>query len=225
MKRGLSYTVLSSVVIFAVYSLIVFLIKEERTVAFWVSYICTLVAIILADGLAAWIARCGKKSVAFLHIPIYLYCSIFIIVELIIGLIFALFVSSVKMIILFEGVLYAVFLLLQLSALQGKEVLESMEAEMADSTHFINGLRLEADNLYINAKGTAVEKKLKELADAFKYSDPVSSPALQQIEARLADSFYGLKEKIYASPEEVIEEADKVLQILGERNRSCKAFK
>lgn len=225
MKRKPIYTTLTVVVIFVIYSIILFLLKAEKSSAFWVAYIFTLIAIILAEGMSAWLTAGGKKNVTFLQLPAHIYCGIFSVVELVVGFILMLIVTSVKVVVVIEAVLYAVFLVLQLTMLHGKELIEDMETELAQSTSFISELRLESENLYVNAKGTASEKKLKEVAEAIRYSDPVSNVKLQQIERELAEAFWVLKKVGNGEPEQITEAADKVLCILGERNRSCKALK
>lgn len=224
MKKGYIYSVTITVVALVAYTIILFLFKQEKGITFWIAYMSALVAVLVAEGMSIRLAT-SERRVTFLQIPIYQYCSIYAIAQLMVGMILALFVSNVKAVVLIEVLLYAIFLILLFITMQGKELLENMENDMVDSTRFISGLRLEAESLYINAKGTVAEKKLQELSDAIRYSDPVSCVALQQIETELQNAFGILKEKCSENPETIISEADNVLRILAERNRKCKALK
>lgn len=221
MRKTRLYALGITMVAFAVYSLMVFLLKEDRTTAFWIAYLCTLVAEILAEAVAFVSGANKEKRIQFLNLPLYHYCGVFAVVSLVAGLILALLVSNVKAVVFVEGVLYAGFLIPVLITMQGKLMVEYVEAEIRESTEFVTKLRLEANILYERGKGTACENKLKELAEAIRYSDPVSSPATRKAELEILESFWILEKKLEEKPGEIVEETDKVLQLLRERNTIC----
>ena len=69
-------------------------------------------------------------------------------------------------------------------------------------------------------------KRLQDLADDFKYSDPVSSEAIKGIESELEQAVGELQNVVLTGEKEIIYNfVDKVSSLLHERNRLCKLNK
>jgi hypothetical protein len=70
------------------------------------------------------------------------------------------------------------------------------------------------------------KKALHDLADEFRYSDPVSSEALKDIESELENQVGELQNVVIAEDiEKIITLANKINITLTERNRLCKLGK
>ena len=76
------------------------------------------------------------------------------------------------------------------------------------------------------AKDEKLKRDFMALAEDARYSDPVSNPALTQLEEKLADSIAQARVMI---EQDNTEEADKLCKslksLLMERNQKCKALK
>lgn len=94
---------------------------------------------------------------------------------------------------------------------------------MKEKTSFIRMLTVEVETLRKNTTDESTSKKLKELEDAVRYSDPVSNPAFELIEQKIQMSISSLTPNIKKG--DVTSEIDNILKLFDERNRKCKSMK
>ncbi|MBE6910979.1 MAG: hypothetical protein E7473_00465 [Ruminococcaceae bacterium] len=107
-----------------------------------------------------------------------------------------------------------------------KVVLEEREAEEREVTKKVKLYNLDISYVVDVCKDMELKKDLTKLAEDFRYSDPVSSEATEEIEQRLTDELADLRTLVEAnSKQEAMEEINKISILLSERNRICKAFK
>ena len=78
--------------------------------------------------------------------------------------------------------------------------------------------------LTVDAETPDAKIATKKVYEALRYSDPMSSEALGEIEAELAEKFRALEAAVTAD-QGVTEAAESLLETLAERNRKCKAMK
>ena len=105
----------------------------------------------------------------------------------------------------------------------GEAVSETHEKVKAQ-TQFIKLLTVDAETLLGKAKTPDAKIAAKKVYEALRYSDPMSSEALGEIEAELAEKFRALEAAVTAD-QGVTEAAESLLETLAERNRKCKAMK
>ena len=105
----------------------------------------------------------------------------------------------------------------------GEAVSETHEKVKAQ-TQFIKLLTVDAETLLGKAKTPDAKITTKKVYEALRYSDPMSSEALGEIEAELAEKFRALEAAVTAD-QGVTEAAESLLETLAERNRKCKAMK
>lgn len=105
----------------------------------------------------------------------------------------------------------------------GEAVSETHEKVKAQ-TQFIKLLTVDAETLLGKAKTPDAKITTKKVYEALRYSDPMSSEALGEIEAELAEKFRALEDAVTAD-QGVTEAAESLLETLAERNRKCKAMK
>ena len=91
-------------------------------------------------------------------------------------------------------------------------------------TQFIKLLTAAAETLLGRAKTPDAKIAAKKVYEALRYSDPMSSEALGEIEAELAEKCKALDAAVTAN-QGVTEAAESLLETLAERNRKCKAMK
>jgi hypothetical protein len=70
-----------------------------------------------------------------------------------------------------------------------------------------------------------VKSILEELAEEFRYSDPVSSEATREMETELGAELDTLENSVKEKNGNVVEICQRVKEMLTERNRNCKSAK
>lgn len=104
------------------------------------------------------------------------------------------------------------------------ETVSETHERVAQRTQFIKLLTVETETLMTAAKTPDAKIATKKVYEALRYSDPMSSEALGEIEAELAEKFRALEAAVTAD-QGVTEAAESLLETLAERNRKCKAMK
>ena len=104
------------------------------------------------------------------------------------------------------------------------EAVSATHEKVKAQTQFIKLLTVDAETLLGRAKTPDAKIAAKKVYEALRYSDPMSSEALGEIEAELAEKFRALEAAVTAD-QGVTEAAESLLETLTERNRKCRATK
>ena len=104
------------------------------------------------------------------------------------------------------------------------DTVEATEKNVKEKTVFIRLKTVEAENLMVRAKTDEAKGACKKVYEALRYSDPMSSDALADIEAEISEKLSAYAAAVN-SGENVSELADELLSLIGDRNRMCKVMK
>lgn len=104
------------------------------------------------------------------------------------------------------------------------ETVSATHEKVKSQTQFIKLLTVDAETLLGKAKTPDAKIAAKKVYEALRYSDPMSSEALSEIEAELTEKFRALEAAVTAD-QGVTEAAESLLETLAERNRKCRATK
>ena len=96
--------------------------------------------------------------------------------------------------------------------------------KVKSQTRFIKLLTVNAETLLVKAKTPDAKIAAKKVYEALRYSDPMSSEALGEVEAELAEKFRAFGSAVNTDSG-VTEAAEDLLETLAERNKKCKAAK
>lgn len=104
------------------------------------------------------------------------------------------------------------------------EAVSATHEKVKAQTQFIKLLTVDAETLLGKAKTPDAKIATKKVYEALRYSDPMSSEALSEIEAELADKFRALEAAVTSGTDSE-PAAEDFLTTLEKRNRLCKAMK
>ena len=195
--------------------------------AFWISYAFMMIsfASLVISGLVLK-GRTVQPKDWLLGYPILKHCVIYLILE---------FTASVTFILLdyvdchwaiafaVQIVLLAAHLVFVISCLMAKEMVESIETKVNQKTSYIRLLRVEVEMICERAEDADVKAAFGKLAEQLRYSLPMSSEALSDLESRmsnLVDLAKKTKEK-----NELLNICDNISLLLTERNKKSKVLK
>ena len=106
-----------------------------------------------------------------------------------------------------------------LKANAAADIVADIDEKISHKTFFIRNLTADAEGLVSRAKTPEDKAVCKKVYEALRYSDPMSSDALTEIEKKIEAQFTVFSKDISADA------AEELLLLIGERNRQCKAFK
>ena len=212
-----------------VYNVIAFALPFGKTAVFFLSWIFTMAAIAAQVYVirTAFFKGEGVKSKLY-GFPIARVGLLYLAVQVVLGLIFMALGTVVPLWL--PLVLYVILMgaaLIGLITTEGvREEVERQERKLVKDVSRMKKFRALADTLAREGQILEVKEPLKELAEAFRYSDPVSSEALREIEDTLGDDLAHLQDAVaLLEKEKALELCRKTKKDLEARNQLCKLNK
>ena len=101
------------------------------------------------------------------------------------------------------------------------ETVEATEKNIEKKTAFIRLKTIEAENLVTQAQNAETRAACKKIYEALRYSDPMSSDTLTDIEAKISEKLSACAEAV-KNGENVSELTDELIALIGDRNRMCR---
>ena len=219
-------------VVLATYNIALFGIAnfEGHGAAFWISYVFMMVAFfVVLLSVAIVIGTQSKPKDWLLGYPIFSHCTAYFIVE---------FISSIAFMILdllripwgipiaVQVIVLGVHLVFNISCFITKSTVKNIQESIKQKTVFIESIRVDIEMLAASAKNDEIKAAYEKLAEEARYSDPVSSPMLFDVEQRLAIAvhrahpFVENNDKLHA-----LSCCNQISLLLSERNKKCKIYK
>ena len=222
----------SLAIVFAVFSVISFAVPFTHNAVFWLSYVFAAVAALvqLYSYPKAFDFEGHDVRSKFYGFPLARLTTIYLIAQLALSLLFMIVGNFVQVPSWIPVVLYVI--LLGVFAI-GFIAADSMkeEVERQDTAHKarVDTMRaLQSKSVFIASQCDDAETKkaLNKLAESFRFSDPVSSDALNDIEASLNALVDELQSAVLEKDNAAAKTlCAKVEAMLADRNRMCKLNK
>ena len=217
-------------ILFAVFTVIAFVVPFLHSAAFWLSYAFGVIA--LSVQLYTWFAAFGGESPRskFYGFPIAKLSTIYLAVQLSLSLLFMLLGLLSPIPAWLPAILYVLLLagaaLGFIAADAAKEEIERQDIVHKARVDTMHALQSKAAYIAGQCEDEETKKALSRLAESFRYSDPVSSDALADAEATLTALVDELQsavlDKDYASAQTLCAKASAAL---ADRNRLCQLNK
>lgn len=216
-------------VLLVLYILIAFLIPFVHTALFWVSFVFTLIAfgVMGASFYIAFIINPDAKS-RFYGFPIAKIGAIYGLAQLIAGLVFmALAVyAPVWLAVLVYAIALGAAVIGLISAEAVAEEIHNQDAKLKKDVTLMRSLQSKLNQMAAQCDNPDATAEVKRFAEEMRYSDPVSSEALADIERDLAAAVEELQSAIVDGDSAATKQlCRKASGILVERNRLCKLNK
>lgn len=229
MKKDVVRGVLSLAVLLVVYNLIVFLIPFHKNSVFWASYGFTLVAFLVTA--AAFYIAFFKKTDAksrFYGFPIAKIGVGYGAVQLVLGLVFMALGKWIPgwAAVLVSAVCLGIALVGLISADAAAETVQVQDEKLKKDVSLMRSLSSKLNRLAGQCEDRDTADAVKKLAEEMRYSDPVSSEALAEVEAELSAVVEELQQAVGNGENAAVRQlCRKVTVTLTERNRLCRMNK
>ena len=207
---------------FVLFHVIALVIPSEKTATFLVAYAFTVLAFLVQAPL--WKLALAKRETLkskFLGIPVIYVGLLYLLLHLIA---FAVFMAVPMLPAWLATVLCAAITALSflgvIGARAGVGMIERTEDRIKTKRAFIQFLQIDLEMLAEGEPDPTVKAALIRLSEAVRFSDPMSSELLEDLEAKIAAKAEALKGASDKLP--LIGEIE---LLLTERNKKCKALK
>ena len=232
MKKTFSLYLVAWILLVALFNLFAFSIpatpiNDKFTVSFWFGYGLITLTLVCQLICAAFALKDGNAKKTFYNISLMRTSYT--------GLIFSIVVGSTCMILSFipywlGAVICAVMFILNVFSLIKADVaiteVERIDEKIKTHTFFIKSLTIDAETLMATAKDDDIKAECRKVAEALRYSDPMSSDALSSAESAITLKFANLRSSVQANDKEkAVSDVRDLLILIEDRNKKCKLLK
>lgn len=234
MKRNFKFYALTWAISLVLFNTIVFLIRTiisgyviNYDARFWIAWLFVMVAFAGNLLCANWAFRAENLERLFYKVPLITVSYIGLIVMLVLGGLLMLIPNCPAWIAAVVCVAVAAFTAVAIvKADWAGEAVSVVHEKTKVQTQFIKLLTVDAETLLsktknLNDKDKAAAQKVYE---ALRYSDPMSSESLEEIEIELAEKFKSFETAVNTEMDVTVA-AESLLETLEKRNRLCKLNK
>lgn len=220
MKKRSGYLILAIVLV--VFAVVAFVAPFEKTPVFWASFVFALLAICFQIPL--WNKALSGETLKskFLGFPVLHIGIAYMIIQLIVSIIM-MAVPGIPLwiAIILDVVILAITCGLVASGGVARTAIEETEEKLKAKTSFIKNLKADVDVLISKETDTEVKEALRKLSDEIRYSDPMSSVALESIEAEISEKLMSISSSVESKMDVITE----ISGLIKQRNIKCKALK
>ncbi len=229
-KKQIS-TIAVYAILLIVFNVIFFAVPFHKTAISWVSFAFTWIAFCLGYGITDYAFRgtdtLQSKVYGFPVFRVgYLYLGAQIIATFVLCAAGAFMDAKAWIAVVLSIVLLGAAMIGVIATDSTRDIVEKIGQENEKRTRVVRSFRVDAEDLVGLCKDPVAREKMKSLADAFQYSDPVSGDNLAGIEAQISNEVNVLRRLVLGNDmDALIEKIDEVQVLLAERNRKCKEGK
>lgn len=232
MKKSFVFYLVAWLIAVAVVNILCFVVPSiaqydiNNNPLFWVGYGFIIACFIVQLFISIFVFSAKHKEALFMRLSLQTIsysalCASFVFG----GIIMAVPIIPKWLAILECVILTGYYSIAYLKGIVAVSYATSVESKVASKTSLIIQLRTEAEALLAYAKTDEEKGCVDRVYKGFKYSDPMSSDKLFYIEKELSDAMIVFVDKVKNHESGVLEQAEKVLLLLKDRNIRCKELK
>lgn len=227
MKKQVNITLIV-VIVLAIFNTIALIAPFVRTAAFWCAYGFSVAAILIWGGV--WLSlgvRSTTQKSRFYGWPMIYLVSVYMTIQVVLGVTFMFFSgSSVRAVVIINTVLLLICLVGLISTDTAKDSIETIDETVKRKVLYIRSLENEMTHAANMCDDLPTRKKLIAVANAIRYSNPMSDGNLFSLEEEISRLCSRISELIrYQDTETIRNICSQLLIMIEERNQKCKLMK
>lgn len=216
-------------ILFVIYSAVIFFVPGNKNSVFWLSYLFAIVAIAVQLYIFRLSFRKGGSIKSkFYGFPIARIGAMHLIVQLILSTVFMALASTAP--IWIPMILYVILLgatgigLITVDIM--RDEIEELDRKLTSEVSFMRNLQSKVNALTNQCEAGELRAAVEKFAENLRYSDPVSSKSLNDIEQELFTCVDELQKAVIDNDTaSAMSLSRKAQAVLMERNRLCKLNK
>lgn len=227
-KNGIRMWIVLAVVL-AVYNVLAFAIPFQKNAVFVMSYLFSMIAILAQIYVIRTAFLKGKDVKSkFYGFPIAKLGVFYLAAQLILGFVFMAlsFLVPVWLPLILYVILLGAAAVGMIAAEAARDKVTQLETQLVKDTSRMRRMQAKSRELADGSSTPETKKVLTQLAEEFRYSDPVSDDTLTEIEVKLEDCLERLSQAAARqNTAQVLALVQETGKALAERNRLCKMGK
>lgn len=225
MNRNAARGILLAVVLLAVFSAAAFIIPAQRTAVFWIAWVCGVIAILAqVYFFKSGFDGDGRAKSRFYGLPLVRIGILYLAVQTVVSIAEIILSGTIPVwtVLLINLLVLAATLAGCVAIVTARDEIVRQDGKLKKDVSNMRELQALSTALAEQCGDEGLKKALKELADEFRYSDPVSSENTAEAEAELKTGVRDLQQALAEGDTEGAKAlCGKLRERLKERNRLC----
>lgn len=185
-KKTSIMTALIYAIVFAIFNFLVFVVFENRSAVFWISYAFMCIAFVVQIASVLLALKAPETESVFMGIPLVSLSLYYFFAAIFAGAVFMIFqVAPVKLAVVVQVLILAVYAVVAILALMARDVVQDISDNVEEKVQAVKTLNVDVEVLIPQVSDPALKKALKKLSETVKYSDPMSNDAVADIEQQI----------------------------------------
>ena len=233
MKKYFKYYGICWAIAFVVFNVITF-VSVGATMgfaallpSFWIGYGFITLAFIGNLICSLLFFKEENKNKVFLKISVLRLSYSALVVSLIAGVI-AMIVPAIPcwVGIIVDVLILAFYAIAIVKSSAAADMVNNVEQKVKEKTFFIKALTVDADSIMARATGDEMKAEAKKVYEAIRYSDPMSSNALANVENQIQNQFNVFANAVQNNDIDLAKSsANELVILINDRNNKCKLLK
>ena len=233
MKKFFKYYAICWAIALVVFNVIVFLVAGNTVglsnvgASFWIAYAFIMLIFCGNLGCSAVFFKEENRGKTFLKLSVMHYAFCALIASLIVGAV-AMAVPAIPywVGIIVDVLVLAFYAIAITKAVAAADIINTVEHKVKEKTAYIRTLTVDAESLISRAKSDETKALAKKVYEAVRYSDPMSSPQLADIETQIKNEFIAFSDAIKNDDVDLATtSSEELVNLVNDRNSKCKVLK
>lgn len=174
------------VILLGVFNLLVFTIFKTHTSVFWLSYAFMTVAFLVQIVSMFLSFKTADAETAFFGIPLASFSIYYLCAALIVGAVFMVFQNAgFTLAMVIQVLILAAFLIIAIISLLARDAVQAIGENVKQNVTNHKSILIDIEMLGSSCSDPELKQALAKLADTVKYSDPMSTAAIELVEQRI----------------------------------------
>lgn len=174
------------VILLGVFNLLVFTIFKTRTNVFWLSYAFMTVAFVVQIVSMFLSFKTADVETAFFGIPLASFSIYYLCAALVVGAVFMIFQNAgFTLAMVIQVLILAAFLIIAIISLLARDAVQAIGENVKQNVTNLKSILVDVEMLASSCSNPELKQALSKLADTVKYSDPMSTAAVELVEQRI----------------------------------------
>ncbi len=214
LSKGQGISLFASIVIFGIFTVISFVAPILHGVVFLMAYLFEVLALAtLCSALVMFFGKLTRED-KFLSLPSVKIAWGYFILQTILSVFEMVLLPFTYFVVLAVNVVIAlVFIFLMLASFAASQKIDDSEQKVLQKVIYIKQLKIQLDS--IETENEELSKKVKQLSEDIRYSDPMSHSGLYDVESSLAD--------VVSEIVDSVNDADKAIALCNQASKLLKS--
>lgn len=175
------------VILFGVFNMLVFTIFKTRTNVFWLSYAFMTIAFVVQIVSMFLSFKTADVETMFFGIPLASFSIYYLCAALLIGAVFMIFqIAGFTLAMVIQVLVLAAFLIIAIISLLSRDTVQAIGENVKQNVISHKSILSDVEMLASTCSDPELKQAMNKLADTIRYSDPMSTAAVELVEQRIS---------------------------------------